>query len=150
MKLSEEGLKVKRDLEELNQLKRKIRNLREELSELITLGTLPSTPSDMPPSHGGGVRTSIQERYVFRLEDLESRLHMSIQEALKRERDFFYALDRLDSLSHNLLVERFVLGKSMDKIVREFNYDKRHLYRIYNKAYEKLANVEDNKNLDKK
>ena len=149
MKLSEEGLKVKRDLEELNQLKRKIRNLREELNELITLGTLPSNPSDMLQSHGG-VRTSIQERYVFRLEDLESRLHMSIQEALKRERDFFYALDNLDSLSHNLLVERFVLGKSMDKIVREFNYDKRHLYRIYNKAYEKLANVDDNKKIDKK
>jgi len=136
--LSESGLEVKKKLEGLNQHKRRIRNLKNELRELIELGTIPQVSTGMP-SGKGGHPNSIQEKYLIRIETLQEKLEVEIDRAIEEEDAFLKSISSLDSLSQNLLMERYLQGKSLRKIVREFNYDKRHLYRLYNKSFERLS-----------
>lgn len=137
--LSENGLKVKKQLEDLNQSKRRIRNLRNELRELLELGTLPKRSDTSLPSGKGGHPSSPQEKYLIRVEDLKEKISMAIDTALKIEHEFLDSIDSLDELSQNLLMERYMQGKPLQKIIREFNYSESHIYRIYNKAFEDLG-----------
>lgn len=137
--LSEKGLEVKRELEELNQLKRKIRNLKMELQELLELGALPQQADFRIPSGKGGAISSPQERYYIKVESLKEKISKTIDMALEKESKFLNDIESLDPLSHNLLMERYVLGKPLQKIIREFNYSERQIYRAYNKAFEDLS-----------
>ena len=138
--LSESGLEVKKQLEDLNQSKRRIRNLRNELKELLELGTLPKHSDYNLPSGKGGHPSSPQEKYLIKMEELKEKINMAIENALRIEHDFLDSIDSLDTLSQNLLMERYMQGKSLQKIIREFNYSESHIYRIYNKAFEDLGN----------
>lgn len=138
--LSENGLEVKKQLEELNQSKRRIRNLRRELQELLELGTLPQHSDYKLPSGNGGIVTSSQERYLLKIESLEERISKAIDTALEIEDRFLESMDKLDILSQNLLMERYLTGKPLKKIIRDFNYSEAHIYRLYNVAFENISN----------
>lgn len=137
--LSERGNIVKKQLEELNQLKRKIRNLKYEQQELLELGAIPKRANYNMPTGKGGVNSSPQEKYLIRVEELQEKIESTIEQALAKESEFLSSMEELDALSYNLLKERYVLGKPLQKIIREFNYSESHIYRLYDKAFEKLS-----------
>lgn len=137
--LSERGIEVKKQLEELNQQKRRIRNLRSELQEILELGTLPERSDYKLPSGEGGTVTSPQERYLLKIESLEEKISKAIDTALEIEDRFLESMDKLDVLSQNLLMERYLTGKPLKKIIRDFNYSEAHIYRLYNVAFEKIS-----------
>lgn len=137
--LSEQGYKVKKQLEELNQLKRKIRNLKFELQELVELGAIPKNSDLNMPTGKGGTNTAPQERYLLKVEQLQEKINTTIERAIAKESEFLNAMEELDDLSYNLLKERYVLGKPLQKIIREFNYSERHIRRLYDHAFEKMV-----------
>lgn len=137
--LSEKGLEVKRQLEEFNQLKRKIRNLKYELQELLELGAVPKKSDLNMPTGKGGTNTAPQERYLLKVEQLQEKIDKTIERAIAKENEFLNSMEELDDLSYNLLKERYVLRKPLQRIIREFNYSESHIYRLYDKAFEKLS-----------
>jgi len=144
--LSEDGKKAKQKLEGMNQSKRRIIYHVHEFDELVELGSIPKRFESNLPSSGGN-KLSPQERYLFRLESLQSKIKKLVDDAVQEENQFLEQIEQLDTLSQNLLMERYLQGKPLQKIIREFNYSESHLYRIYNKAFEEMGikNKDDSK-----
>ena len=138
--LSESERKVKQQLEDFNQSKRKIRNLKHELQELLELGTLPKHNNGGMPTAKGGHSSSPQEKFILKVEALQEKIVNAIDDALQKEHNFLESIESLDSLSQNLLMERYMQGKPMQQIIKEFNYSEKQIYNLYNKSYRELAN----------
>ena len=136
--LSEEGKFVKKSLEQFNQAKRRLRNLQNELEYWKNLGGMVKSPS-LEPHLDGGQTEPYAEKRLQKIEQLTALINGAIDEALSLEDDFLAKIDKIDPLSQNLLMERYMTGKSMTKILREFNYSDRHIYRLYDSAFEKIA-----------
>ena len=135
--LSEDGRKVKRRLEDLNQSKRRLKNLQDELKYWESMDGVGAASTEQHIS--GGEVSSFAERRVIKIEELKNLISKSIDEVLAEEDNFFKEIITLDSLTQNLLMERYLTGKSIKRIIREFNYCDRQIYRIYDKAFEKLS-----------
>lgn len=136
--LSEEGKRVKQELENFNQAKRRLRNLQDELESWKRLdGVIKSSSLEQHVS--GGEIVSFSERRLLKIEELEKLISNAIDKALSLEDKFLRDINKLDALSQNLLMERYMTGKSLKRIIREFNYSERSIFYLYNKAYEDLA-----------
>lgn len=137
--LSESGQIVKRQLEDFNQSKRRIRNLKHELRELLELGALPKMGNTGMPSAKGGFTSAPQEKYILRVEALQEKIIGAIEDAITKEHNFLESIESLDALSQNLLMERYIQDKPLQKIIRDFHYSERQIYRMYNKSFEELG-----------
>lgn len=126
--LSEEGKKVKKELEEFNHTKRRLRILQEELQYWTNLGGAIKAVSG--EAVAGGESIPYAERRVIRMEELENLISKTIDDALEQEDQFLKDISALDTLSQNLLMERYMTGKSMKKIIAEYKYSGRHLRRF--------------------
>lgn len=135
--LSENGKIVKRELEAFNQSKRKLRNLQEELRTWRELDGVRS--AGLEERTTGGISTPFAEKRVIKIEELEKMISDAIDEAIESENKFLQDITSLDALSQNLLMERYMTGKSLKRIMREFNYSERNVYYLYDKAFEKIA-----------
>lgn len=136
--LSDEGKIVKKELENLNQVKRHLRNLQEELRSWEELdGAVKSASFDQHVS--GGESTPYAQRRVEKIEELKKLISEKIDEAILLEDKFLNDISELDVLSQNLLMERYMTGKSLKRIIRDFNYSDRQIYRKYDAAIEKIA-----------
>ena len=139
--LSEEGRKVKQGLENLNQLKRKLRNLQEELKSWQSLdGAVKSASFEQHVS--GGEVVPFAERRLIKIEELNELISKCIDDAIEKEDQFLREIESLDALSQNLLMERYMTGKSLKRIIREFNYSERQIYRLYDNAFENIGKNE--------
>lgn len=136
--LSDEAKIVKRELEEFNQARRRLRNLQEELKSWKELDGVVGSVS-LEPHIAGGESSPYAERRVIRMQELEELISKAIDEALEKEDKFLEDISTLDTLSQNLLMERYMTGKSLKRIIREFNYSDRQIYRKYDAAIEKIA-----------
>ena len=135
--LSEDGKKVKEKLEDLNQSKRRLRNLQEELRSWQCMDGVGSASTEQHIS--GGEVTPFAEKRAIRIEELKKLISNSIDEAIEKEDHFLRDISTLDSLTQNLLMERYLTGKPIKRIIREFNYCDRQIYRLYDSAFEKLS-----------
>ena len=100
--LSEKALEVKKYLEDFNQSKRKLRNLKDELKELLELGALPRVSDGDMPGAKGGYKSSNQEKFYFKLEQLQEKITEAIDIALQKEHEFLDAIKDLDVLSQKI------------------------------------------------
>lgn len=136
--LSDEGKRVKQELENFNQAKRRLRNLQDELESWKRLDGAVKSAS-LEQSVSGGESMPYAERRVLKIEELENQISDAIDKALDLEDKFLKDIDKLDVLSQNLLMERYMTGKSLNRIIREFNYSRAHIFRLYDSSFEKLA-----------
>ena len=141
--LSEKALEVKKYLEDFNQSKRKLRSLKDELKELLELGALPRVSDGNMPGAKGGYKSSNQEKFYFKLEQLQEKITEAIDIALQKEHEFLDAIKDLDVLSQNLLMERYMQGKPLKKIINDFHYSESTIIRNYNKAFETLGSQKE-------
>lgn len=135
--LSEEGKLVKQELENFNQAKRRLRNLQDELESWKRLDGAVKSAS-LEQSVSGGESVPYAERRILKIEELENQISDAIDKALELEDRFLKDIAQLDALSQNLLMERYMTGKSLKRIIREFNYSESQIFRFYNKAFEKI------------
>lgn len=136
--LSDEGKRVKQELENFNQAKRRLRNLQDELESWKRLDGAVKSAS-LEQSVSGGESMPYAERRVLKIEELENQISDAIDKALDLEDKFLKDIDKLDVLSQNLLMERYMTGKSLNRIIREFNYSRAHIFRLYDSSFEKLS-----------
>lgn len=136
--LSEEGKRVKKQLEHLRQTKRTIHNLQQELKWWEDMVTSISA-SSMNISVKGGQKTPYAEMRMVKIDELEKKISDAIDLALSLEDEFLRNCAQLDTVSQNLLFERYLTGKPLKKIIREFGYSDRHIFRLYDDAFEKIA-----------
>ena len=81
MMLSEEGKKIKSELERLSQAKRRLRNLQEELQNCEELsGVIKS--STIGEVVGGGAREPYAEKRIIKIEQLTEAIEKAIDEAI--------------------------------------------------------------------
>ncbi len=141
--MSDEAKQVKAKLEQLNQAKRRLRNLQEELQNWKDLsGVMRASP--MGEVVGGGVSEPYAEKRVIKIEQLTKMIEDAIDEAIQLEDEFLKQLVLLDPLSQNLLMERYMSGKSINRIMRDFNYSRSHTFRLYDNIFEKMADNGNN------
>ena len=140
--LSEEGKKVKEELEKFNQTKRRLKNLQEELLLWKNLnGALRS--ASLEEKTMGGENAPYAEKRLIKIQELEQMISKTIDDALAMEDKFLEDIQGIDILSQNLLMERYMTGKPLKRIIREFNYSERNIFYLYNKAYEDLAKKDE-------
>ncbi len=139
--LSEEGKKVKKELENFNQTKRWISNLQEELTSLEKLeGALKS--SSYEECVAGGKRQTYAEKRLIRIEELIETIRNALKDAGEKEYNLLKDLEHLgeqDPASKNLLWERYINCKSLARIKKEFNYSERNIYYLFDKAINKMC-----------
>lgn len=136
--LSEEGKRVKEELERFNQTKRRLKNLQEELLLWKNLnGALRS--ASLEEKTMGGENAPYAEKRLIKIQELEEMISKTIDDALAMEDKFLEDIQGIDILSQNLLMKRYMTGKPLKRIIREFNYSERHIFRKYNGAFEEIA-----------
>lgn len=138
MMLSEEGKKVKEELERFNQTKRRLRNLQNELLAWRDLNSALKSASFEEKTMGGDI-VPFAEKRLIKIQELEEMISKTIDDALAMEDKFLEDIEGIDVLSQNLLMERYMTGKPLKRIIREFNYSERHIFRKYNVAFEEIA-----------
>lgn len=136
--LSEGAQQVKKELEMLNQTKRRLKNLQAELTYWLQFGGVVKSPS-LEPHMDGGITEPYAEKRAKKIEELQKLISEAIDSALDAEDEFLKNIQHLDPLSQNLLMERYMTGKPLNRIVKEFNYSERNIYYLYNKSFERLA-----------
>lgn len=136
--LSEEAKQVKKELEYFNQTKRRLKNLQVELTYWLQFGGVVKSPS-LEPHMDGGITEPYAEKRAKKIEELQKLISEAIDSALDAEDEFLKNIQHLDPLSQNLLMERYMTGKPLNRIVKEFNYSERNIYYLYNKSFERLA-----------
>ena len=136
--LSEEAKQVKKELEYFNQTKRRLKNLQAELIYWLQFGGVVKSPS-LEPHMDGGITEPYAEKRAKKIEELQKLISEAIDSALDAEDEFLKNIQHLDPLSQNLLMERYMTGKPLNRIVKEFNYSERNIYYLYNKSFERLA-----------
>ena len=139
MMLSEEGKKVKEELERFNQTKRRLRNLQNELIAWKDLNSALRSASLEEKTMGGDI-VPYAEKRLIKIQELEEMISKTIDEALAMEDKFLDDIEGIDVLSQNLLMERYMTGKPLKRIIRDFNYSERNIFYLYNKSFEELAN----------
>lgn len=128
--LSEEGKKVKEQLEQLRQAKRNIHNLQQELQWWQEMSDFVASSSFYIKVQGGQAIPYAEKR-VIKIDELERKISEAIDIALKLEDEFLYNCSLLDALSQNLLYERYLTGKSLKQIAKELGISNRHLGRLF-------------------
>lgn len=136
--LSEEGKRVKCELENFNQAKRRLRNLQNELESWRRMDRAVKSAS-LTPHADVGESIPYAEKRVIRMQELENMIGNAIDKALELEDIFFKNIVFLDVTSQNLLMERYMEGKPLKRIISDFNYSDRQIYRKYDVAIEKIA-----------
>lgn len=136
--LSEEGKKVKKQLEDFNHTKRMLRNLQDELAFWEDLGNALKSPV-LSEKTNGGENTPYAEKRLVKIEELKDKISSIIDEAMLKEDALLQHIDSLDATSKTLLVERYLTGKSLKRIIRESNYSRAQTFRLYNFSFEKIA-----------
>lgn len=136
--LSEEAKQVKKELEYFNQTKRRLKNLQAELTYWLQYGGILRSPS-LEPHMDGGIIEPYAEKRVKKIEELKKLIGEAIDSALDAEDGFLKNIQRLDPLSQNLLMERYMTGKPLNRIIKDFNYSESQIFRYYNKAFEKIS-----------
>ena len=141
--LSEDAQQVKKELEMFNQTKRRLKNLQTELTYWLQFGGVVKSPS-LEPHMDGGITEPYAEKRAKKIEELQKLISEAIDSALDAEDEFLKNIQQLDPLSQNLLMERYMTGKPLNGIIKEFNYSRAHIYRLYDAIFEKFPkNLKD-------
>ena len=140
-KLSIEALSVKKALEEIRAKKRLLESIKRQMDEArYSIGI---TAIDYgKPSIKGGIKVSAQERYALLMDKLEQRYYAIAEEVFTAENTLASEMCVLLPVEQAILTDRFINGYSWNKIQSQYYYVDRQLYRIYNRALEKLAKNE--------
>ena len=81
----------------------------------------------------GGTATSMQQRYVERIEKLEAEYDRLLERMCDLEDSIAEALDELSDLEHAIIVEKYMCDKPWREIEREYHYSERHMRRMISK-----------------
>ena len=130
---------VKRELQNLRHLRKKIKILNEELEELNELGKIPK--KIVYERTAGGISTAVQDKYLVLLEGLQENIELVIQNETVREKRILNAINKIDSELSNLLMDRYIRGKSIARLCNDYNYSRQSIHRLLKKGIKQVDKI---------
>lgn len=129
---------IRRELKNLRHLRRKIKILNAELEELNELGKIPK--KIVFERTAGGSNTAAQDKYLLSLEELQENIEQVIKRETAREQRILHALNKIDTEFSNLLMDRYIRGKSITRLCNEYHCSRPTIYRMLKKGIKQIKN----------
>lgn len=139
MSLTAEGNAVKEKLKALEGKKRLLKSIQRQIANARADMSGISAVSYENAKVDGGIKTSVQERFMALIDKLEKRYNKVMEEAFAIEDAIAEAVYCLNEIEQAMIIDRYVNGWSWRKIEREHHYAEAQTYRIHNQALEKMA-----------
>lgn len=130
---------TKEELTEIIIADKKIRAKKETAAALYELAT--SVPGIDTTTLKVQTSSRSENEIINKYLDLESELKKDIAAVLEKKETAYKKLQVLDGLEKDIMQLRYIGGLSWDEIADKINVSSRHVYRIHDKALEKLKHV---------
>lgn len=130
---------TKEELTEIIIADKKIRAKKETAAALYELAT--SVPGIDTTTLKVQTSSSSENEIINKYLDLERELKKDIAAVLEKKETVYKKLQVLDGLEKDIMQLRYIGGLSWDEIADKINVSSRHVYRIHDKALEKLKHV---------
>lgn len=130
---------IRRELKNLRHLRRKIKILNEELEELKELGNIPK--KIVYERIAGGNNIATQDKYLLSLEELQKNIEQVIQNETAREERILHALNKIDTELSNLLIDRYIRGKSIARLCNDYSCSRPTIYRMLKKGIKQINKI---------
>lgn len=130
---------TKEELTEIIIADKKIRAKKETAAALYELAT--SVPGIDTTTLKVQTSSRSENEIINKYLDLERELKKDIAAVLEKKEVVYKKLQVLDGLEKDIMQLRYIGGLSWDEIADKVNISSRHVYRIHDKALEKLKHV---------
>lgn len=130
---------TKEELTEIIIADKKIRAKKETAAALYELVT--SVPGIDTTTLKVQTSSRSENEIINKYLDLERELKKDIAAVLEKKETVYKKLQVLDGLEKDIMQLRYIGGLSWDEIADKINVSSRHVYRIHDKALEKLKHV---------
>lgn len=130
---------TKEELTEIIIADKKIRAKKETAAALYELAT--SVPGIDTTTLKVQTSSRSENEIINKYLDLERELKKDIAAVLEKKETVYKKLQVLDGLEKDIMQLRYIGGLSWDEIADKINVSSRHVYRIHDKALEKLKHV---------
>ena len=130
---------TKEELTEIIIADKKIRAKKETAAALYELAT--SVPGIDTTTLKVQTSSRSENKIINKYLDLERELKKDIAAVLEKKETVYKKLQVLDGLEKDIMQLRYIGGLSWDEIADKINVSSRHVYRIHDKALEKLKHV---------
>lgn len=130
---------TKEELTEIIIADKKIRAKKETAAALYELAT--SVPGIDTTTLKVQTSSRSENEIINKYLDLERELKKDIAAVLEKKEVVYKKLQALDGLEKDIMQLRYIGGLSWDEIADKINVSSRHVYRIHDKALEKLKHV---------
>lgn len=130
---------TKEELAEIIIADKKIRAKKETTAALYELAT--SVPGIDTTTLKVQTSSRSENEIINKYLDLERELKKDIAAVLEKKETVYKKLQVLDGLEKDIMQLRYIGGLSWDEIADKINVSSRHVYRIHDKALEKLKHV---------
>lgn len=130
---------TKEELTEIIIADKKIRAKKETAAALYELAT--SVPGVDTTTLKVQTSSRSENEIINKYLDLERELKKDIAAVLEKKEVVYKKLQVLDGLEKDIMQLRYIGGLSWDEIADKINVSSRHVYRIHDKALEKLKHV---------
>lgn len=130
---------TKEELTEIIIADKKIRAKKETAAALYELAT--SVPGIDTTTLKVQTSSRSENEIITKYLDLERELKKDIAAVLEKKETVYKKLQVLDGLEKDIMQLRYIGGLSWDEIADKINVSSRHVYRIHDKAVEKLKHV---------
>ena len=130
---------TKEELTEIIIADKKIRAKKETAAALYELAT--SVPGIDTTTLKVQTSSRSENKIINKYLDLERELKKDIAAVLEKKKKIYKDLQILCGLEKEIMQLRYIGGLSWDEIADKVNISSRHVYRIHDKALEKLKHV---------
>lgn len=130
---------TKEELTEIIIADKKIRAKKETAAALYELAT--SVPGIDTTTLKVQTSSRSENEIITKYLDLEREIKKDIAAVLEKKGVVYKKLQVLDGLEKDIMQLRYIGGLSWDEIADKVNISSRHVYRIHDKALEKLKHV---------
>ena len=130
---------LKKKLEELRSKKRRLRQLEMQIAEEKASIDGVQAVNYESSAVKGGTSNPIQQRYIEHMERLCADRNRVMSEVFELEDFLADHMKDLDPLEQNMLIDRYMNGKSWRKIQEEYGYEEAQPYRIVGGAIKKIC-----------
>ncbi len=130
---------LKKKLEELRSKKRRLRQLEMQIAEEQASIDGVQALNYENSAVQGGTSNPVQQRYIEHMERLCADRNRVMAELFELEDLLSDHMKDLESIEQNMLIDRYMNGKSWRKIQEEYGYEEAQPYRIVGGAIKKIC-----------
>ena len=124
-------------------LERRVDTIKEQIEHYKSLvNDCSVTYSDSPKSTASNYKL---EECTQKIMDLQEELYEAMADLVDVTCEISRAIQKIENYDYqDLLVKRYVLGKTWEKIAEEMNYSEQHIHRLHGEALKKISDVRVN------